>query len=37
VTSRYVRTAWLTALVLVTVSVTVLLNAPAPDIVYKAF
>jgi D-alanyl-lipoteichoic acid acyltransferase DltB (MBOAT superfamily) len=35
--SRYVRTAWLTTLVLVTVSVTLLLNSPAPDIVYKSF
>ncbi len=37
VSSRYVRTAWLTAMVVVTIVVTVLLNAPAPDIVYKAF
>jgi D-alanyl-lipoteichoic acid acyltransferase DltB (MBOAT superfamily) len=37
VLSRYVRTAWLTTLVLVTVSITLLLNSPAPDIVYKSF
>ncbi len=37
VMSRYVRTAWLTALVVTAVSFTLLLNAPAPDIVYKAF
>jgi D-alanyl-lipoteichoic acid acyltransferase DltB (MBOAT superfamily) len=35
--SRYSRTAWLTALVVVTISVTVVLNAPAPRIVYKGF
>lgn len=33
----YARTAWITALVVVTVSVTVVLNAPAPHIVYRAF
>lgn len=37
VRSRYVRTAQLTALVVLTTVVTLLLNAPAPDIVYKAF
>ena len=37
VTSRYVRTVWDTALIVVTVALVVLLNAPAPDIVYKAF
>jgi alginate O-acetyltransferase complex protein AlgI len=37
VRSRYVRTAQLTALVVITAGVTLLLNAPAPDIVYKAF
>lgn len=37
VRSRYVRTVWDTALVVVTVAVVVLLNQPAPDIVYKAF
>jgi alginate O-acetyltransferase complex protein AlgI len=37
VTSRYVRTVYETALVVVTVATAVLLNAPAPDIVYKAF
>ncbi len=35
--SRYVRTAWSTALVSVTVTVVVLLDSPAPDIVYKTF
>ena len=35
--SRYVRTALATAAIAVTVATTVLLNAPAPDIVYKAF
>jgi alginate O-acetyltransferase complex protein AlgI len=35
--SRYTRTAFLTVLVLITVLVTVLLNAAAPDIVYKTF
>jgi alginate O-acetyltransferase complex protein AlgI len=37
VTSRYVRTVWETALAVVTVATVELLNAPAPDIVYKAF
>ena len=37
VRSRYVRTAWDTALAVVTVTVIVLLDSPAPDIVYKAF
>ena len=37
VRSRYVRTVWDTGLMAVTVSLVVLLNAPAPDIVYKAF
>ena len=37
VTSRYVRTVFETALLVVTIAVVVLLNAPAPDIVYKAF
>lgn len=35
--SRYARTAWCTALAMLVISVTVLLNAPAPHIVYKAF
>jgi alginate O-acetyltransferase complex protein AlgI len=35
--SRYVQTMWCTALVVVTVAFTLLLDAPAPDIVYKAF
>ncbi len=35
--SVYTRTAWATAMVVLVVSVTVVLNAPAPVIVYKAF
>nr|MDQ6942034.1 hypothetical protein [Candidatus Eremiobacteraeota bacterium] len=35
--SAYVQTAWLTALVVLTLSITVALNAPAPHIVYRAF
>jgi D-alanyl-lipoteichoic acid acyltransferase DltB (MBOAT superfamily) len=35
--SPYARTVWYTALVVLTVSVTAILNAPAPQIVYKAF
>jgi D-alanyl-lipoteichoic acid acyltransferase DltB (MBOAT superfamily) len=35
--SRYVRTAWGTALAVVTVAVIVVLRSPAPDIVYQAF
>jgi alginate O-acetyltransferase complex protein AlgI len=37
VRSRYVRTAWDTALVVVTLTSIVLLDSPAPDIVYKTF
>jgi hypothetical protein len=37
VLSRYGRTVWCTALVVITVITLMLLNAPAPDIVYKAF
>ncbi len=37
VMSHYVRTAEATALVAVTLAILLLLNAPAPDIVYKAF
>jgi alginate O-acetyltransferase complex protein AlgI len=37
VRSRYVRTAWGTALAVVTVAIIVLLESPAPDIVYKTF
>jgi alginate O-acetyltransferase complex protein AlgI len=37
VRSRYVRTAWGTAMVVVTVALVVVLNTPAPDIVYKMF
>jgi len=35
--SRYVRTVWLTILVLAIMGVQTVMNAPAPDIVYKAF
>jgi D-alanyl-lipoteichoic acid acyltransferase DltB (MBOAT superfamily) len=35
--SRYTRTVWNTAMAFVTISVIALLNAPAPDLVYKAF
>ena len=35
--SRYTRTMWSTALLLVIVGVVVLSNAPAPPIVYKNF
>ena len=35
--SRYARTVWATALVFVLVAVMELMNAPAPDIVYKTF
>ncbi|MDQ2773930.1 MAG: hypothetical protein M3Y57_03225 [Acidobacteriota bacterium] len=35
--SRYVRTVWGTALVVLAVAIVMLLNAPAPEIVYKAF
>lgn len=35
--SRYTRTVWGTVLVVVAVAIVTLLNAPAPDIVYKAF
>ena len=37
VQSRYARTVWDTALLVVTLTTVELLNAPAPDIVYKAF
>jgi len=33
----YLRTAWISAAVVIVLSVTVVLNAPAPTIVYKAF
>lgn len=36
-TSRYARVVYASALALVSIAVTVLLNQPAPDIVYKAF
>lgn len=35
--SRYVRTAWTTALVVVTAATVLVLNSAAPDIVYKTF
>jgi hypothetical protein len=35
--SPYVVTAWCTALIVLTLSVTAVLNAPAPHIVYRAF
>ena len=35
--SRYIRVAVATTLGLVAVAVTLLINQPAPDIVYKAF
>lgn len=35
--SRYTRTVWCTALILVTASATFILNLPAPHIVYRAF
>ena len=35
--SRYVRTVWGTALVVLAAAIVMLLNAPAPEIVYKAF
>jgi hypothetical protein len=35
--SRYLRTAWGTALVLITISMVSLTATPAPDIVYKNF
>lgn len=35
--SRYARAAWSAVLLTATVSVTVVLNAPAPSIVYRAF
>jgi D-alanyl-lipoteichoic acid acyltransferase DltB (MBOAT superfamily) len=35
--SRYIRTAWATALVLVAVTTMTLMASPAPDVVYKTF
>jgi alginate O-acetyltransferase complex protein AlgI len=35
--SRYVRTAWNTTLVVISIGTITLLNAPPPDIVYKTF
>jgi D-alanyl-lipoteichoic acid acyltransferase DltB (MBOAT superfamily) len=37
VRSRYLRTAWATVLSVITVAMIVLLDLPAPDIVYKIF
>ena len=37
VSSRYVRTVVDTAILVVTITIIVLLNSPAPDIVYKTF
>jgi alginate O-acetyltransferase complex protein AlgI len=36
-TSRYALTVWCTVLIVITATTLALLNAPAPDIVYKAF
>jgi hypothetical protein len=35
--SPYVKTAWRTALIMLLLSATVALNAPAPHIVYRGF
>lgn len=35
--TRYARTAWCAVLLVITLSVTAVLNAPAPTIVYRAF
>jgi alginate O-acetyltransferase complex protein AlgI len=35
--SRYVRTVWTTALAVIAAAAVLLLNAPAPDIVYRTF
>lgn len=35
--SRYLRTVWGTALVVIALAAVLLMNAPAPDIVYKGF
>jgi hypothetical protein len=35
--SRYVRTVWVTALVVISIATMILVNAPPPDIVYKTF
>jgi len=37
VLSRYTRTVWNTAAAVIAVAVTMLMNAPAPELVYKAF
>ena len=37
VQSRYVRTVWDTAMAVIAIATVMLLNAPAPDLVYKAF
>jgi D-alanyl-lipoteichoic acid acyltransferase DltB (MBOAT superfamily) len=35
--SRYTRTVWNTAAAVIAIAVTLLMNAPAPELVYKAF
>jgi hypothetical protein len=35
--SRYTRTVWNTAAAVIAIAVTMLMNAPAPELVYKAF
>jgi hypothetical protein len=35
--SRYVKTSFATALLVIALAVVLLLNTPAPDIVYKTF
>jgi D-alanyl-lipoteichoic acid acyltransferase DltB (MBOAT superfamily) len=37
VLSRYTRTVWNTAAAVIAIAVTLLMNAPAPELVYKAF
>jgi D-alanyl-lipoteichoic acid acyltransferase DltB (MBOAT superfamily) len=37
VTSLYARTAWNTAIAVIAIATVMLMNAPAPEIVYKAF
>jgi hypothetical protein len=35
--SRYIRTVWATVLAVVAITTVMLLNSPAPDIIYKTF
>jgi hypothetical protein len=35
--SRYVRTVWTTALAVIAAAAVLLLNAPAPEIIYRTF